>query len=589
MAIFEIKDLTFSYPDAQRPALCGINMAVEPGEFVVVCGKSGCGKSTLLRHLKTALTPHGARSGEVRFEGRALENVSVREQAGAIGYVLQSPDAQIVTDKVWHELAFGLENLGLDQQVIRLRVAEMASFFAMQPWFDKRVDELSGGQKQLLNLASVMAMQPRVLVIDEPTAQLDPLTAREFLDTIHHINVDLGTTVIMVEHRLEDVLPLADKVLVLEQGRQLLYGDPRTVGHNLVGNELFLTMPSPMRIMEGSQLGGDCPLTVREGRVWLDDRLDAGASTLRVHAAPDGLAGSDSSLQNAGDSSYSVGFAAQEACDGYSVVPKNGDVVLRCQEVWFRYERRAPDVLRGLTMEVRRGELFCLLGANGTGKSTALGVLAGLLQPYRGDVQVFGRKLRRGELATSTGGVGMLPQDSQCLFAEDTVRADLEEMLLDRKDMAPDERACKVERMAELVEITHLLDMHPYDLSGGEQQRAALAKVLLLEPKILLLDEPTKGLDGLYKEKLAHIFTRLRAQGVTILMVSHDVEFCAAHGGRFALLFDGSIVSKADANTFFCGNSFYTTAANRMARHLFPNAITVEEVVHACKDATRRL
>ena len=269
MALFEIRNLTFTYPEAKTPALQEVNVAIEQGEFIVICGKSGCGKTTLLRHFKTALTPYGTRSGEIRFLGDALEQVSVRTQASEIGYVLQSPDNQIVTDKVWHEMAFGLENLGYDQQTIRLRVAEMASFFGIQNWFAKNVEELSGGQKQLLNLASVMAMQPKVLVLDEPTSQLDPIAASEFLATIRKINLELGTTVIIIEHRLEEVFPMADKVLVLEEGRQILYDEPRQVGKALAGNDLFLAMPSPVQIYDGTGQVGTCPLTVCEGRNWL--------------------------------------------------------------------------------------------------------------------------------------------------------------------------------------------------------------------------------------------------------------------------------------------------------------------------------
>ena len=221
MALFEIKDLNFTYPDAEKPAIENLNFSIDAGEFVVICGKSGCGKTTLLRHFKTVMSPYGKREGEIFFEGERLENVSMRKQSAQIGYVLQSPDNQIVTDKVWHELAFGVENLGYDQKTIRLRVAEMASFFGIQNWFSKNVQELSGGQKQLLNLASVMAMQPKALVLDEPTSQLDPIAAGEFLSTIRKINLDLGITVIIIEHRLEEVFPMADKVLVLEEGKQI--------------------------------------------------------------------------------------------------------------------------------------------------------------------------------------------------------------------------------------------------------------------------------------------------------------------------------------------------------------------------------
>lgn len=573
MAIFEIKDLTFSYPDAPTPALHGIDLAIEPGEFVAICGKSGCGKSTLLRHFKTALTPYGERSGTVLFEGRPLGDVTVREQASGIGYVLQSPEAQIVTDKVWHELAFGLENLGLEQRVIRLRVAEMASYFGIQEWFHKRVEELSGGQKQLLNLASVMAMQPRVLVLDEPTSQLDPIAAGDFLRTVHKINTDLGVTVVIVEHRLEDVMPMADKVLVLEGGAQLLYDSPRAVGRALAGSDLFLAMPSPMRIYDGAGLGGECPLTVREGRRWLDERVGAGECGLR------------------GDFAAHAESATGEMDAGEvaSAEPAKRDVAICCKDLWFRYERNTPDVVRGLSMEVRRGELFCLLGGNGTGKSTSLSLLAGMRTPYRGKVWIEGHPLRaRGNAAVLDGTVAVLPQDPQCLFVEDTVRADLAEMFAGHHEVDAREREARIARVVEQTEIGHLLDQHPYDLSGGEQQRAALAKLLLLSPRILMLDEPTKGLDGFYKQKLAEIFKRLCAVGTTILMVSHDVEFCAAHADRCALFFDGAIVTEKPTREFFCGNSFYTTAANRMARHLFPDAVTVEEVIAACKSATQR-
>ncbi len=588
MAIFEIKNLGFSYPDALAPALTGIDVSIEAGEFVAICGKSGCGKSTLLRHFKTALTPYGAHTGEVLFEGRLLEDVTVREQASGIGYVLQSPDAQIVTDKVWHELAFGLENLGLEQRAIRLRVAEMASYFGIQEWFHKRVEELSGGQKQLLNLASVMAMQPRVLVLDEPTSQLDPIAASDFLRTVHKINTDLGVTVIVVEHRLEDVMPMADKVLVLEEGRQLLYGGPRSVGRALAGSDLFLAMPSPMRIYDGVALGSECPLTVREGRRWLDEQVCCAVGDAReasvVAQACEGDAHEAAAAEDiAGEAS--VGEVSADA----AASARDDDVVIRCRDLWFRYERNAPDVVRGLSMEVHRGEFFCLLGGNGTGKSTSLSLLAGTQVPYRGKVWIEGRELsRRGNAVVLDASVAVLPQNPQCLFVEDTVRADLAEMFAERPLVTAGEREAAIARVVEQTEIAHLLDRHPYDLSGGEQQRAALAKLLLLSPRILMLDEPTKGLDGFYKEKLARIFARLCNAGTTILMVSHDVEFCAEYASRCALFFDGAIVAEKPTREFFRGNSFYTTAANRMARHLFPDAVTVEEVIAACKSATQR-
>lgn len=552
MALYEIKNLNFTYPDTERPAIQNLNFSIEPGEFVVICGKSGCGKTTLLRHFKTVLSPYGKREGEILFEGEKLEEVSVRRQSAQIGYVLQSPDNQIVTDKVWHELAFGVENLGYDQQTIRLRVAEMASFFGIQNWFDKNVEELSGGQKQLLNLASVMAMQPKVLVLDEPTSQLDPIAAGEFLSTIRKINLDLGVTVILIEHRLEEVFPMADQVLVLEEGKQIYFDTPRMVGKDLADNDLFLAMPSPVQIYNGTGQEGVCPLTVCEGRNWLEQHY-----------------GSCKNMQH-------------RECSRHR--KQERDYVVEAKEVWFRYEKDGRDIVKDLSLQVPKGELFCILGGNGTGKSTTLSLLSGIHRPYRGKILLKGkeiRKIRDKELFHRF--LGVLPQNPQTLFVGNTVEEDLWEMFSERSPIRRKEDREKIEKVVGDTQIGHLLHMHPYDLSGGEQQRAALAKVLLLEPEILLLDEPTKGLDGFYKSRLAEIFQKLKEQGITIVMVSHDIEFCAAYGDTCAMFFDGGIVTVCTAKEFFTGNSFYTTAANRMARQIFPDAVTVKDVIEACQ------
>lgn len=561
MALFEIKDLNFSYPDAGVPAIQKINFSIEQGEFMVICGKSGCGKTTLLRHFKTVMTPYGKREGEILFEGQPLEEISVRKQSAEIGYVLQSPDNQIVTDKVWHELAFGVENLGYDQQTIRLRVAEMASFFGIQNWFSKNVEELSGGQKQLLNLASVMAMQPKVLVLDEPTSQLDPIAASEFLSTIRKINLDLGITVIIIEHRLEEVFPMADKVLVLEDGKQTFFDTPRMVGKELADHDLFLAMPSPVQIYNKTGQEGVCPLTVCEGRNWLEEHYKGQEEIKEEVKYP------EKKRKN---------LSKKEA-------------VISVKEVWFRYEKEGKDIVRDLSLQVKKGELFCILGGNGTGKSTTLSLLSGIHRPYRGKIFLQGRDIRKiSEKELFHHFLGVLPQNPQSLFVGNTVEEDLWEMVNNLSPLKRKEHKEKIEQVVEDTEIGHLLHMHPYDLSGGEQQRAALAKVLLLEPEILLLDEPTKGLDGFYKSKLAGIFKILQEKGITILMVSHDIEFCASYADTCAMFFDGAVVTACDSREFFTGNSFYTTAANRMARHIFPDAVTVKDVIESCRRNRRQ-
>ncbi len=554
MACFEIKDMSFSYPDRDKKALEHINLTVEQGEFVVLCGKSGCGKSTLMRHLKPVLAPHGEKEGEIFFYGTKLEDVDFRSQSSQIGYVLQNPDNQIVTDKVWHELSFGLESLGEDNQTIRLRVAEMASYFGIQTWFHRDVSGLSGGQKQLLNLASIMAMQPLVLLLDEPTSQLDPIAASDFLETIRKINRDVGTTVIITEHRLEDVFPYADRVVVMEKGKIIANDTPRVVGRQLKNgnNEMFYALPSPMRIFSSVPNELECPLTVREGRAWLTELMDG------------------------------VDLKKREIIDDKEYDPS--DPVAEMKEVWFRYEKDTPDIVKGVSVKIPRNKIFCIVGGNGTGKSTTMKLLTGILKPYRGKVLIQGKDIRKykgNELFDHN--LAMLPQNPQSLFVKKTVEEDLWEMLTDRKDLTKEEKAQKVAEVAELVDISDLLAQHPYDISGGEQQRAALAKVLLIEPKILLLDEPTKGLDNYFKFKFASILKNLNEKGVSVIMVSHDIEFCASYGDSCSMFFDGDIVITDTPNRFFSGNSFYTTSANRLSRHMYLNAVNNEDVIQLCR------
>ena len=556
MAQFEIRHLTFTYPTAEgEPALSDINLNIQQGEYVTVCGKSGSGKTTLLKHLKSVLTPHGKVTGEILFEGKSLKDTDLRTQSSCIGYVMQNPDNQIVTDKVWHELAFGLESLGTDQKTIRLRVAEMASYFGIQSWFHKNVDELSGGQKQLLNLASIMAMQPSVLILDEPTSQLDPIAASDFLNTVKKINRELRTTIIITEHRLEDIYYCSDKVVVMENGKILAEDEPRKVGDYLkqCGNEMFAAMPTPVQIFYGAGGSGKCPLTVREGAQWLDQIF-----AKKVPAV------------------ISVKEDPKRIIDPEQVK----DPAVLVKEAWFRYEKDSPDVLKGVTLQVPQNVLYAIVGGNGTGKSTTLKMISHICKPYRGKVLIQGKDIRKYKSRELfCGNLAMLPQDPQSLFAKKSVQEELEEMVAGTKE----EVAEKTAKMAELCEIDHLLKSHPYDLSGGEQQRAALAKVLLTDPKILLLDEPTKGIDSFFKQKFAEIMMKLKKQGVTIIMVSHDVEFCARYADLVSMFFDGGIVTTNTPNRFFSRNSFYTTAANRMSRHVFANAITNEDVIELCQ------
>ncbi len=554
MAHFEIKNLNFSYPNSDRKVLSNINLTINKGEYIVLCGSNGSGKTTLLRHLKSVLTPHGNRTGEIFFDNIQIDKVSLREQSSKIGYVMQDPDSQIVTDKVWHELAFGLESLGCDVRTMRMRVAEMASYFGIQAWFNKNVMELSGGQKQLLNLASIMAMQPEVLILDEPTSQLDPIAATELLNTVKKINLELGTTVIITEHRLEEIFHCADRVVLMENGEIIGCDNPRNIGKSLKSTEddLFSILPSTMQIRY--RVGGNLPypLTVREGREWISKMFE------------------DKQIQ-------------YDTIDSIEIDDEDTDTILELKEVWHRYDKYSNDVLKGINLKIEKGKIHAIVGGNGTGKSTMMKTICGICKPYRGKIMILGKDIKKyksNELFNNC--IAMLPQDPKSLFVKKTVREDLEEMISNNR-YTKKEKEDKIINISKLCEIDNFLLNHPYDLSGGEQQRAALAKVLLCNPKILLLDEPTKAIDNNFKNKFSDILKELKDSGVTIVMVSHDVEFCAKCADKVSMFFNGEITTTNTPNRFFSQNSFYTTVANRMSRHIFKNAVNNEDVIYLCQ------
>ena len=561
MEILRVDGLKFSYPNQLKKALNNINFSIDEGDFVLICGESGCGKSTLLRHLKPELSPHGQVSGDIYYYSQKINDYTSKQIASEIGYVLQNPDSQIVTDKVWHELAFGLENMGLDTQSIRLRVAEMASFFGIQGWFRKNVNDLSGGQKQLLNLASIMAMQPKILILDEPTSQLDPIAAKDFIDTLVRINKELSTTIIMTEHNLEDIYSVCDKVIVMEDGKVICNDTNYKVADILSGDKnhkMFKSLPTPSKIY--NQLNGylegasKSPLTVKDCRQWLNDSID------------------EVTITKLDDTETEI-----------NIDEKDREIAIELKDVYFQYNKISEPTIRDLSFKVYKGEIYSILGGNGTGKSTTLSLVARQRKPQRGKIFINNIEMKKyNNKSLYENNLALLPQNPQSLFVFETVREDLEEVLiLQNKDREYIDK--EVKRVSKLLDIEHLLEHHPYDLSGGELQRAGMAKVMLLNPKIILLDEPTKGLDAYCKEEIGKMLMKLRDMGVTIVVVSHDIEFSARYSDRCAMFFDGSIVSEGTPKEFFLGNNFYTTVSNRIARNIFEDTLIYEDVVSLCK------
>lgn len=528
MEILSCENVAFKYNESTDYAISDCTFSVKKGEKIMLCGASGSGKSTLLRLLKRELSPRGELSGNITLMGKDRSELSDRESAEKIGFVMQSPDSQTVCDKVSAELAFGLESFGVKSGEIQSRVGEMATFFGIEPLYDRDISTLSGGQKQLVALCSVMATDPDILLLDEPTAQLDPVAARELLGILDCLNKEMGVTIIIAEHDPEELFDSCDKILYLAKGKTEFFGTPALTAKYFVENALEGFLPETAKAF--ARLCDDLPLNVRQGRAKLEK---LGVTDIPKQAVTD-----------------------TERAEPYA---------LQCKNLWQRYEKNSPDILKGCDLGIRKGECYGLLGSNGGGKSTLLRVICGLCKPYMGTVSLFGKKqkaYKNGSLFREM--LAFLPQEPVTMFVKESVREDL----LQSGDKVT------VENVSQRMGIEHLLDRHPWDLSGGEIQKCAFAKILLADPKIIVLDECTKGMDSFAKKALGDILLDLKDEGRTILLVTHDLEFAAQYCDRCGLLFDGKIVAEDNAVEFFSHNRFYTTAAAKLTRGFFSGAVT---------------
>ncbi|CAG7655806.1 ABC transporter ATP-binding protein [Paenibacillus allorhizosphaerae] len=576
MALLEIADLHFTYPEDTEQTLAGIRLAVRQGEFVVLCGPSGCGKTTLLRSMKSELAPVGRREGELRYMGKALHEHDPYFLAKQIGIVQQDPDNQIVMEQVIRELAFGLENIGVSTESMRRRIAEMVHFFGMEDWLYRNTSELSGGQKQLVTLASVLLLQPRVLLLDEPTAQLDPVAAKEFLQLLRRLNEEFGLTVIMTEHRLEELLPMADRVVVMgSEGRIRYDGTPRGLAGKLEDGEMgeyFDYMPSLVKLAVSLKDKGwipidpedaclsqatAIPLSVKEGRAWLERYPFA--------ATADRVAGSQAKKTRV-PRSLTANDSASRAMK----------TLLECRGVHFRYDKSSPFIVKQLDFSIRAGDFTAIVGGNGAGKSTLLQLLSGLFRPQLGTVKFAGKHVDSVKERELRERIGYLSQNPLAYFLHDTVEEELQRAVHRSRHPNPSQR---MQTLIERFGLEDVLAKHPHDISGGERQRAALACVLLAGPEVLLLDEPTKGLDPLMKQTWGELLQELHHEGLTIVLVTHDIEFAAQYAKCCAMLFDGAITAEGPPATFFSENYFYTTTINRIVRERFPEALTYKDVL----------
>ena len=598
--IIQIRDLTFAYAAGDEPVLSDINIDIGSGEFVIIMGSSGSGKTTLLKMLKRNMIPAGRYSGRVYIYGKEADKLTDRENAAGIGYVSQDPDNQIVTDKVWHELAFGLENLGMDNVTIRKKVAEMSEYFGITGWYDREVSKLSGGQKQILNLASVMVMQPGILLLDEPTANLDPLAAIRFLDVVKRINQELGVTVVMVEHNLEHIYADADRIIAIDKGRVAANSSPKKAAADIItaGSFLIEGLPVASRLYSGYNkkngnsvvsynnvnidsnnknnhiLSDEIPLTVKEGRRWYvnykkvygkditkdKDKINnfAGKSiindkVIKKDVLEDNITGNKNKKR--------IGFIKKNNLENKSS-RKNTDnienTVCQLKNVSYSYNKKLPYIIDGVDVSFKEGKITAILGGNGAGKSTMLKLIAGIIEPVRGKI-------------ISNKRIIMLPQDPKAVFTEVSVEEELAEVLMDKgngiyNNMPMEDKREIVEQIIEEFGLNDIRKNNPYDISGGQQEKLAIAKVLLLKPEVLLLDEPTNGLDPYFKKTLGKLLKKINAGGVTIIIVSHDLEFVDSFCDDVIMLFDRKVAAQDSTHKFLSDNMFYTTNYYRIIK-----------------------
>lgn len=535
MELLKAENINFTYPSSSVQVLSNIHLTVSEGDFIVLCGPSGSGKSTLLRLLKQEINLHGERSGKINYSGIPLEDHDPIVLAKEIGMVFQDPENQIVMNTVMEELLFGMENMGFSTNDMRKKVAETVHYFGLNHLLHKNTGELSGGEKQLINLASVLLLDPKILLLDEPTAQLDPIAAKEFIHLLNQLNDELGITIILAEHRLNELFSIANRIIMLDSGMIKIDKEPREA-IPLLQLKMMAYLP------EATQLYLVCnkiinhspiPLNVKEAKQWLK--------------------GIDVSL-------------LKEKQEKHLYI---NQPLLELEAIDFSYTRNNKAVLNNLSLTVQEGDWLAILGSNGSGKSTLLKIMAGLLSPQHGKIKIKGKKVKK----INSAEIGYLPQNPKLYF--------LHESLMDEYKAIGNQHGKTEQEVLTLVKNFHLeelLHRHPYDLSGGELQRAALVGILIKRPTLLLLDEPTKGIDPGFKDDLARHIQKVKELGVTIVMVTHDIEFAAKHVTTCSMLFEGNIIVTEHPNVFFQENNYYTTMVNRITKdsHV-PTAITVEE------------
>lgn len=616
MALIEFNNFSFSYLnsdefESQTKALDNINLEINYGDFVLLCGPSACGKTTLLTNLKKELMPAGVRTGEIKFNGVKIQDLDDISSGCDIGYLFQNPDSQIVTDTVIQEIAFPLENIALPTEEIRNRISEIVAFFGINGILHKNVNELSGGQKQLVNLCSLLVLRPKVLLLDEPMSQLDPIASYEFLSIVRRLNEEFSITVIMSEHKADSIFPFIDKAVFLKNGRIEFNGNSHDICDDVVDDDIFENyLPTVTKIYNSLSVKHpslsklNTPLSIREGRGCLNT----------IHDDLIKISGDDDYSNNLVSNHIAQSSKRYHSQEKIAIIDKlslnrNKDALVKMKGIYFAYERDHL-ILKNLDFDLNKGEFVSLIGGNGVGKSTFLQLIVGILKPIKGKL-----KYKKGiKLA-------YVHQNPMIHFSKDNVKEEFLESIIesnlfnklnDKKgndnrnkninfnkeeyekllklsneefiesdilnSLEFDNTKFKFKDLIEFFDISDLINKHPYDCSGGEQEKIVIVKAILQNADVLILDEPTKGLDPISSKALADILNSLRDNGLTILMSSHDLDFVANNCKRCLMLFDRDIQIDDDPKVIFAENNFYTTFTNRMVKEYIPEIVTFNDL-----------
>jgi energy-coupling factor transport system ATP-binding protein len=557
--LIKIEDFTFCYSGATKPALRDIDLEVQDGEFVLVTGPSGGGKSSLCRCFN-GLIPHfygGKVTGRVVVQGLDTMRHATRELATRVGMIFQDPENQLVTMDVEREIAFGLENLAFPPDLIARRMVESLETLGVSSLRHRQVHELSGGEKQQVAIASVLALHPEILILDEPTSELDPKSAEELLSIVERLNDELGITVILIEHRLDRVLQHADRLVVLHEGRVVSDGSPRGIlsQHYQEITGAGVGMPPIIKLaheLENRGISMDgTPLTVKEGRIMLSSVFQKTSRKLPQQ-------------DEKGDSRP----------------------VVEVEKLWHVYPE-GPAALKNVSLKINEGEFVAIMGRNASGKTTLVKHFNGLLKPTKGLVAVDGidtKKATVAELARKVGFVFQNPNDH--LFA-DTVEEEVS-FTLKNLGLESGQIGLGVNEVLERFKLKEYRSLYPRSLSGGEKQRVALASVLVVQPKILILDEPTRGMEYRLKRELMVFLQGYASQGNTVILVTHDVETTAEHADRVVLLSEGKIVVDGDKRDVLSRALLFSPQINRLVqtfgKYGIPdNILTVDELLQIIK------